>query len=56
MHGDVISVHSQGCLCGMNPLYMPINKWNLGFSYVEHEIKSGQFIIHNLKIINGRVY
>ena len=56
MHGDVISVHSQGCLCGMNPLYMPINKWNLGFSYVEHEIKTGQFIIHNLKIINGRVY
>ena len=56
MHGDVISVHSQGCLCGMNPLYMPINKWNLGFSYVEHEIKTGQFIIHNLKVINGRVY
>ena len=56
MHGDVISVHSQGCLCGMNPLYMPINKWNLGFSYVEHEVKTGQFIIHNLKIINGRVY
>lgn len=56
MHGDVISVHSQGCLCGMNPLYMPINKWNLGFSYVEHEIKTGQFIIHNLKIINGKVY
>lgn len=47
MHGDVISVYSQGCLCGLHPLYMPINKWNLGYSYVEHEIKTGQFIIDN---------
>lgn len=56
MYGDIYSVNSVGCLCGMNPQYMPINKWNLGFAYVEHEIKSGDYELHNLKIINGKVY
>lgn len=56
MYGDVYSVNSVGCLCGMNPQYMPINKWNLGFAYVEHEIKTGDYILHNLKIIKGKVY
>lgn len=56
MYGDIYSVNSVGCLCGMNPQYMPINKWNLGFAYVEHEIKSGDYELHNLKIIKGKVY
>lgn len=56
MYGDVISVHSTGCLCGMNPSYMPINKWNLGFSYVECNVKTGQYHLENLKIIKGKVY
>jgi predicted phosphodiesterase len=56
MYGDVYSVNSVGCLCGMNPQYMPINKWNLGFAYVEHDIKSGDYELHNLKIIKGKVY
>lgn len=56
MNGDVISVESQGCLCGMNPLWMPINKWNLGFSHVEHNIKTGEYMLHNKKIIKGKIY
>lgn len=56
MNGDVISVESQGCLCGMNPLYMPINKWNLGFSYVEMDVKTGEYHLHNKKIIKGKIY
>ncbi len=56
MNGDVISVESQGCLCGMHPLFMPINKWNLGFSYVEMDVKTGEYHLHNKKIIKGKIY
>lgn len=54
--GDVIVTTSQGCLCGMYPMFARINKWNHGFSYVEHEIKTGEYVLHNLKIIKGKVY
>jgi hypothetical protein len=33
---------------------MPINKWNLGFAYVERE-PDGQFTVHNHTIIKGKV-
>jgi predicted phosphodiesterase len=56
MNGDVISVESQGCLCGMNPLYMPINKWNLGFSYVELDLKTGEYHLQNKKIVKNKIY
>lgn len=56
MYGDILSVNSQGCLCGMNPHYMPINKWNHGFCYVEHNLKTGDYLLHNLKIIKGKVF
>ncbi len=56
MTGNVISVNSVGCLCGLNPLYMPINKHNLGFAYVELDIKTGNYNLQNLKVIKGKVY
>jgi predicted phosphodiesterase len=56
MYGNVFSVHSVGCLCGKNPYFMPINKWNTGFAYCELEIKSGNYTFYNLKIINGKIY
>lgn len=56
MGGDVIVTTSQGCLCELAPMYARINKWNLGFSYVEHNIKTGEYNLENLKIINGKVY
>lgn len=56
MNGSMISVQSIGCLCGMNPLYMPLNKWNHGFGYVEHDIKNGEYHFHNLKIYKGKIY
>jgi len=54
--GDVISVNSTGCLCDLNPLYMPINKHNLGFAYCELNIKTGEYHLENLKIIKGKIY
>jgi predicted phosphodiesterase len=56
MYGDIYSVNSVGCLCGMNPQYMPINRWNLGFAYVDHDIKTGEYKLENLRIIKGRIY
>lgn len=56
MSGDVISVNSVGCLCDLNPLYMPINKHNLGFAYCEVNIKTGHYHLENLKIIKGKIY
>lgn len=56
LSGDVISVNSVGCLCDLNPDYMPINKFNLGFAYVDHDIKTGEYVLQNLKIVKGKVY
>jgi len=56
MNGSIISVHSIGCLAGLNPQYARINKWNLGFGYVEHDIKTGDYQFHNLKIYKGKIY
>jgi len=54
--GDVIATNSVGCLCGLNPSYMPINRWNLGFAYCELQIKTGEYHLNNLKIIKGKIY
>ncbi len=56
MLGDVISVDSIGCLCDMHPMYMPINKWNLGFGFVDLDIKTGEYVFHNKKIVKYKVY
>ena len=56
LSGEVISVNSVGCLCDLNPLYMPINKHNLGFAYCEVNIKTGEYHLENLKIIKDKVY
>lgn len=56
MNNRLINVHSQGCLCEMNPMFMPINKWNLGFAYVDLNIKTGEYFLENKKIVKGKVY
>lgn len=56
MNNRLISVHSQGCLCDMNPMFAPINKWNLGFSHVTLNIKTEEYFIKNLKIVNNKIY
>jgi predicted phosphodiesterase len=56
MDGEIINVQSAGCLCGMYPMFARVNKWNLGFVYVEHEIKTGEYKLHNKLIIKGKVY
>lgn len=54
LSGDIITAWSTGCLSELHPLYMPVNKWNLGFAFVEIE-KDGSFKVHNKRIFNGKI-
>lgn len=54
--GNIINVKSMGCLCGLHPMFMPVNKWNLGFAFCELNLKTGEYELENLKIIKGKIY
>lgn len=45
---------SMGCLCDLQPAYMPKNDWNLGFADVDMQ-KNGEFQLDNLSIYDGKV-
>lgn len=45
---------STGCLCDMSPDYMPHNKWNHGFAWIEVE-QAGTFRVKNIRIIDGKI-
>ena len=51
--GDIITTWSGGCLCGLNPEYMPLNKWNLGF--VEIYDDDGFYRVNNRRIVNYKL-
>lgn len=55
LNGNVISCWSTGSLCNLHPQWLPLNKWNHGFAWVETE-KDGAFRVDNLRIVNGKVY
>lgn len=42
-----------GCLCKLNPYYLPNNQWNHGFAFVD-TATDGTFHVHNKRIINGQ--
>ena len=54
MDGDTIACWSVGCLCDLEPDYMPVNQWNLGFAEITH--KGKKFDVNNYRIINGEAY
>lgn len=45
---------SVGCLCGLTPLYAPVNKWNWGLATVDVSAGGG-FDVRNLRIADGKV-
>lgn len=49
MLGKEIACWSQGCLCDLHPLYMPINTHNHGFAAVDVD-KDGEFNLMNFRI------
>jgi predicted phosphodiesterase len=54
LNGNVVTCFSIGCLSGLRPDYMPVNRWNHGFMYVETE-PNGYFRVENKRIIEGKV-
>lgn len=53
MNGNIVTTWSCGCLCGLNPQWLPINKWNHGFSIVD--IDGDEFHVRNKRIHKGKI-
>lgn len=51
--GRIVNCWSVGCLCGLHPQYMPLNKWNHGFA--EITMDDEYYNVRNRKIINYRL-
>jgi predicted phosphodiesterase len=55
MDGDVTTTWSLGCLCELNPGYMPLNKWNHGFAFVDLDDNGREFHVRNKRIKSGKI-
>lgn len=55
MNGKITTTWSQGCLCELNPAYLPINKWNHGFAIVDLDENGVEFEVRNKRIHKGKV-
>lgn len=53
MNGELTTTWSVGCLCELNPPYLPINKWNHGFAIVD--VDSDNFHVRNKRIHKGTI-
>jgi len=51
--GRMVTTWSLGCLCELNPEWLPINKWNHGFAYVEGE--GNEYHMKNMRILKGKI-
>jgi predicted phosphodiesterase len=52
--GKVHGTFVIGCLCELNPDYLTLNEWNLGFAVIK-VLKGGEFEVYNKSIIDGKV-
>lgn len=55
MNGDLVTTWSLGCLCELNPAYMPLNKWNHGFAIVDLSENGKEFHVRNFRIHKGKI-
>lgn len=53
MNGEIMTTWSVGCLCELNPAYLPINKWNHGFAIID--IEGSNFDVRNKRIFKGKI-
>lgn len=54
VRGHVRGYWSTGCLCELQPAWLPFNDWAHGFALV-HLNPDGSFEVENKKIVNGKV-
>lgn len=52
--GQVQTAWSVGCLCNLEPDYLPRNQWNHGAALVDVD-KRGEFHVRNVRISEGRL-
>jgi predicted phosphodiesterase len=50
--GKIMTTYSIGCLCELNPQWLPLNKWNHGVA-VQHNRGEGQYHLENRRIYKG---
>jgi predicted phosphodiesterase len=53
--GNIMTTYSVGCLCGLNPKWLPINKWNHGFAMIELNKNGKNYKFRNYRIFKGEV-
>jgi len=52
--GKIMTTYSIGCLCGLTPKWLPINKWNHGFGMIDVSERN-KYKLRNYRIYNGEV-
>jgi predicted phosphodiesterase len=55
LNNELVTTYSVGCLCDLNPKYIPFGHtiWNVGFAYIE--MKDGKAKVHNYRIHNNNI-
>jgi len=54
MNGNITTTWSIGCLSELHPAYMPLNKWNHGYAWVELDANGVDYKFHNKRIYKGK--
>jgi len=55
MNGDIVTTWSVGCLCELNPAYMPLNRWEQGMGMVDLSDNGKDFEVRNYRIYKGKI-
>jgi len=55
MNGDIVTTWSVGCLCELNPAYMPLNRWGQGMAMVDLSDNGKDFEVRNYRIYKGKI-
>lgn len=55
MNGEITTTWSLGCLCELNPAYLPINKWAHGLAIVDLSENGKDFHVRNYRIHKGKI-
>jgi predicted phosphodiesterase len=55
MNGEITTTWSLGCLCELNPAYLPINKWSHGLAIVDLSDNGKDFHVRNYRIHKGKI-
>lgn len=55
LNDELVTTYSVGCLCDLNPKYIPFGHtiWNVGFAYIE--MKNNKAKVHNFRIHNNKI-